>query len=220
MRRGELLAAATVDRGSRPAQPRRARKRGEGQATGGTAQPGVVPDAARRAELRAKVAASRAAQGLPPFVTDEATLGKIADLLVVMRLGAGARAKHFPRSVGSASPGWDAPWWDEGTGRAARPREPSSWRLASRRRVARERELVGAGKSPRKAAGHWPRRTWARVRYGRPWRLAARITMAAAVPLVAQLTSPADSAVPALAVGAFTWLLLTGRFDLAPRARR
>jgi len=60
-----------------------------------------VPDEARRAELRAKVAASRAEQGLPPSVTDEATLAKIADLLVVM-LGRGEGAGNHPRSAGAA----------------------------------------------------------------------------------------------------------------------
>jgi hypothetical protein len=45
---------------------------------------GPVPDAARREELRREVAASRAAQGLPPVITDEATLEKIAELLAVV----------------------------------------------------------------------------------------------------------------------------------------
>jgi hypothetical protein len=48
--------------------------------------------------------------------------------------------------------------------------------------------------------------------------LAARVILAAVVPLVAQLTAPGDPAVPALAVGALTWLVLTARFDLARRA--
>jgi hypothetical protein len=88
-RRGELLAAATVDRGGAevPGRPPRA---------AGGACPSGVPDAARREQLRARVAASRAAQGLPPYVTDEATLDKIADLLVVMLGRRDTRGRHTP----------------------------------------------------------------------------------------------------------------------------
>ena len=43
------------------------------------------PDKARMAELQARVAASRAAQGLPPYVTDEVTLAKVADLIAVFQ---------------------------------------------------------------------------------------------------------------------------------------
>jgi hypothetical protein len=71
----------------------------------GRARPGGVPDAARREQLRARVAASRAAQGTPPYVTDEATLGRIADLLVVMLGRRDTRGRRIPRSVGSAWPG-------------------------------------------------------------------------------------------------------------------
>lgn len=45
---------------------------------------GSAPDEARRAELRREVAESRRAQGLPPYITDEATLDKIAELLAVV----------------------------------------------------------------------------------------------------------------------------------------
>lgn len=41
----------------------------------------------------------------------------------------------------------------------------------------------------------------------------------AAVGVVA-VAAPGDPAVPALGVGAVTWLVLTGRLDLAPGARR
>ena len=58
------------------------------------------------------------------------------------------------------------------------------------------------------------------MRHGRPGWLMARMVLAAVVPLVAQLAAPGDPAVPALAVGALTWLVLTARFDLAPRAHR
>ena len=64
------------------------------------------------------------------------------------------------------------------------------------------------------------RRGWLRLRYGRPGWLAVRVVLAAVVPLVAQFAAPGDPAVPALAVGSLTWLVLTARFDLGPRARR
>ena len=41
-----------------------------------------------------------------------------------------------------------------------------------------------------------------------------------AVAQAAAKQAPGDPAVPALGVGAVTWLLLTGRLDLAPCARR
>jgi hypothetical protein len=46
-----------------------------------------------------------------------------------------------------------------------------------------------------------------------------RVVVAVAVPLVAQVVARGDPAVPALAVGAFTWLVVTARFDLAPRPK-
>jgi hypothetical protein len=52
---------------------------------------GNIPDAARREELRESVAASRAEQGLPPYITDPAVLARIAELMVAMEPGAGAR---------------------------------------------------------------------------------------------------------------------------------
>jgi hypothetical protein len=109
VQRGELLAAVTVDRdgaataGGGPARRQRGGRPGGGGRGAGSG-PGRVPDAARRAELPARVAASRAAQGLPPFITDEVTLAKIADLMVVM-LGRGpGGAPGGPRSAGAAWP--------------------------------------------------------------------------------------------------------------------
>jgi hypothetical protein len=164
------------------------------------------------------VAASRAAQGLPPFVTDEATLGKIADLLGVMLGRKDGSGRDFPRSAGAA---W--PWQDSGREPPGRPEEPSSWRRERRRWRAEQRERVQAGQ-PRPVLAGSPRplwwRAWARVWHGRPGWLLARVVLAAVVPLVAQVPAPDDPAVPALAVGAFTWLVLTARLDLAPRVRR
>jgi hypothetical protein len=50
--------------------------------------------------------------------------------------------------------------------------------------------------------------------------LAARVVLAGGVVAVAQLVMPGDPAVPAPGVGAVTWLVLTGRLDLAPGRRR
>jgi hypothetical protein len=218
VRRGELLTAAMVDRGD-PSPPRRRRP---GRPRGSGARPGVVPDAARRAELRAQVAASRAAQGLPPFITDEATLAKIADLLVVMQYGEDARfrARKTPRPLGAAWPGWNAPWWDGAAGRPGGPREISSWRRERRRRRMVELGQASQGRVPTGEVPGPVQRGWARVRHGRPGWLIARVALAVLVPLVAQLAAPGDPAVPALVAGSFTWLVLTARFDLAPRARR
>jgi hypothetical protein len=217
VRRGELLAAVTVDREPAPVVPgparwraragRPARHRAEDQA----GRPGSRPDPARLAELRRKVAASRAEQGLPPFITDEATLDRICDLLVVMQ-GRGDRARSaHGRPVGAAAP----------RERAGRPPvvEPSSWRRESRRQYAAERERAGAAPE-RVISGWWLVRGWLRLRYGRPGWLAARVVLAAVVVRVAQVAAPGDPAVWALGAGAVTWLVRTGRWDLAPKARR
>jgi hypothetical protein len=55
-----------------------------------------------------------------------------------------------------------------------------------------------------------------RIRRGRPAMLALRVVIAAAVSAGAAVVAGAQPAVPALAVGAATWLLLTARNDLAP----
>ncbi len=83
MRRADLLTAVWPDvlaRQESAPSARAAPKRPAPRGPGG----GPAPDAAERAELRRRVAASRAAQGLPPFITDEATLDKIAELLAVV----------------------------------------------------------------------------------------------------------------------------------------
>jgi DnaJ-like protein len=61
-------------------------------------------------------------------------------------------------------------------------------------------------------AGRW----WARVRRGRPVRLALRIAAAAAVSIAVALIAGARPATPALIMGVLTWLALTARHDLAP----
>jgi curved DNA-binding protein CbpA len=59
----------------------------------------------------------------------------------------------------------------------------------------------------------------ARVRRGRPWRLALRVLAAAAASAAAVVVAGSQPAVPALITGALTWLLLTARQDLAPPPR-
>ena len=60
----------------------------------------------------------------------------------------------------------------------------------------------------------WP--ILARIRNGRPVRLALRLTVAAAGATAGVLAAgPGSAAAPALAVGALTWFLLTARADLA-----
>jgi hypothetical protein len=213
VRRGDLLTAVTVDRESTPAPPRRAwrweRAASAPRETSTEGRASARPDPVRLAELRRKVAASRAEQGLPPFITDEATLDKIVDLLVVMQ-GRGTTGKHYPRPAGADT-----------RQRAGGPPvfEPSAWRRESRRQYAAERERAGAGvRVP--VAEPWLVRGWLRVRYGRPGWLAARVLLAALAVVIAQVAAPGDPAVWALGVGAVTWLVRTARWDLAPRARR
>jgi hypothetical protein len=56
----------------------------------------------------------------------------------------------------------------------------------------------------------------ARIRRGRPWRLALRVLAAAAASAAAVAVAGSQPAAPALIAGALTWLLLTARQDLAP----
>jgi hypothetical protein len=62
------------------------------------------------------------------------------------------------------------------------------------------------------AAGPLP----ARIRHGRPIRLLLRVTIAALVSAGVVIMAGTQSATPALIVGVATWLVLTGRHDLAP----
>jgi curved DNA-binding protein CbpA len=59
-------------------------------------------------------------------------------------------------------------------------------------------------------------RLLSRIRRGRPARLALRVLIAAALSAVAVAVAGSEPATPALITGALTWLLLTGRHDLAP----
>ncbi len=56
----------------------------------------------------------------------------------------------------------------------------------------------------------------ARIRHGRPIRLLVRVAIAALVSAGVAIVAGTQPAAPALIVGAVTWLLLTGRHDLAP----
>ena len=60
----------------------------------------------------------------------------------------------------------------------------------------------------------------ARVRHGRPLRLAARAVIAAAVALLALTVIPGNPSAPAAAAGTILWWALTVRGDLAPPAGR
>lgn len=56
----------------------------------------------------------------------------------------------------------------------------------------------------------------ARIRHGRPIRLLLRVTIAALVSAGVVIVAGTQPATPALIVGIATWLVLTGRHDLAP----
>ena len=170
VRRGELLTTAAVDgadvSSGRPRwRDRAGRAPRESDTGGGERRPGGRPDPARLAELRRKVAASRAEQGLPPYITDEATLDKIVELLVVMQQR------------------------DAGTRPHPRPAEPPVLEPDSQRPAAAERDRARAGR-PVPVAGWRLASGWARVRHGRPRWLAARVVLAAVVVVIAQVAAP------------------------------
>ena len=60
------------------------------------------------------------------------------------------------------------------------------------------------------------RHLWARVRHGRPARLALRVLLALAACAAAVAAAGPHPAAPALVTGIATWLMLTSRHDLAP----
>src|SRR5689334_20501187 len=85
----------------------------------------------------------------------------------------------------------------------------------------------GSGPGPQPGGRRWTLR-WAsgqaaelawRIRRGRPWRLAARVTAAAALSVAVLALTGGRPAGPALVTGVLTWLACTVRRDLAPRAR-
>ena len=59
----------------------------------------------------------------------------------------------------------------------------------------------------------------ARIRHGRPLRLAIRALAAALLSVLVLRLIPGQPAAPALVTGLVTWFLLTGRSDLAPPPR-
>jgi hypothetical protein len=73
-----------------------------------------------------------------------------------------------------------------------------------------------AGAAPGAAALRWLTVLPARVRHGRPLRLAARAIAAAAVALLAAAVIPGTPSAPAVAAGCALWLACTARADLAP----
>ena len=106
----------------------------------------------------------------------------------------------------------------------ARPAGPGRWRAGPGRWPsapgwARRRPRPtadGERRRRRPAAALLAGRWWARVRRGRPARLALRIAAAAAVSIGVALVAGARPATPALITGVLTWLALTARHDLAP----
>jgi hypothetical protein len=64
------------------------------------------------------------------------------------------------------------------------------------------------------------RHLWARVRHGRPARLALRVLLAVAACVAAVAAAGPHPAAPALVTGVATWLVLTARHDLAPPGGR
>jgi hypothetical protein len=64
------------------------------------------------------------------------------------------------------------------------------------------------------------RHLWARVRHGRPARLALRVLLALAACAAAVAAAGPHPAAPALVTGVATWLALTARHDLAPPSGR
>jgi DnaJ domain len=89
-----------------------------------------------------------------------------------------------------------------------RTRTPVPARARGRRRMTGP----SPGDVPTAAAG-----LLARVRLGRPVRLALRIVVAVVAGAVAVLAAGPHPAAPALVTGVATWLALTARRDLAPR---
>jgi hypothetical protein len=119
----------------------------------------------------------------------------------------------------------------EDGGDPARFAEAAAAYTTLRTRFARGEALADQAVMPRKTRRAGPRRSvsaWqpglpsavarlaARVRRGRPLRLALRILVSAAAGAAAVLAAGPHPAAPALVTGCATWLILTARHDLAP----
>jgi hypothetical protein len=89
-----------------------------------------------------------------------------------------------------------------------------------RTRFGRGEATADAGDGAQDKQGRRLRRTAvllpARIRRGRPGRLALRVLAAAAASAAVVAAAGSQPAEPALITGALTWLLLTARQDLAP----
>ncbi len=114
------------------------------------------------------------------------------------------------RAVAGHDPGGTA--GRTGRGRAG----PGSGASAPGGRALASEGSVAAGFSLRLRVA--AARLAARVRRGRPARLALRVLAAAAASTAAVAVAGAQPAGPALVTGAVTWLVLTARQDLAPPA--
>jgi curved DNA-binding protein CbpA len=92
-------------------------------------------------------------------------------------------------------------------------RTPAPTPVRKRRRIAGRSpgDVPASGDVPAAAAG-----LLARVRLGRPVRLALRIVAAVAAGVIAVLAAGPHPAAPALITGVATWLAVTARRDLAP----
>jgi hypothetical protein len=83
--------------------------------------------------------------------------------------------------------------------------------------------IPAAGRPPGALAAGVLRAAWllpARIRHGRPLRLALRALAAAIAALLTVWAVPAQPAAPAVVTGIITWFLLTARADLAPAPGR
>jgi hypothetical protein len=89
-----------------------------------------------------------------------------------------------------------------------------------RTRFGRGEAMADVGGGAQDKQARWLRRTVvllpARIRRGRPGRLALRVLAAAAASAAVVAAAGSQPAEPALITGALTWLLLTARQDLAP----
>jgi len=79
---------------------------------------------------------------------------------------------------------------------------------------------AGTPVGPRELFGAFTWQLPARIRYGRPLRLAIRGAVAALLCLGVLAVIPGQPAAPALVAALITWFVVTGRSDLAPPRQR